>query len=542
MASPSLSDEIQALLAKLPSIDSAPHPECVDAQPQVNVVPSPQFGNDLDAEANISDEESFSPPVPMPGSGPSFFTLPLDSGHNAGVLENAPMETGSRYKTIDVHVSEASSWLSPEESSTTMPLEDTAASLAAPLTMSFLADAPSSRSSSAACVSDASRIPMRQQLCTHSLPHAECDNMSPRSEETAADSSRRAPFGCHSRASPVVADIHMGSCPESPLRRQMREHPPPRDESDPDSTLFYSPSRGEFPLQCQMHTQRSTATFPTPEIAESESVDTTSQLRAGGYASLTGLKTRHELNGEIAKLLCQLEDSDDKDSRWMVVLDDGHELTVRFANLLAISPTQPPARGRSSLPSVAGESLQSRGKTRSPIPQGEALAWLGGPSTPPNLIAQAAPHIDLESGSKVRIMSLGGRADLNGRIGTLLQPASSESPNVGFPDRWLVALDGPSAEELMLSATNLERLDPTPLAKAPQTTLMSTQGNAVSRGTRGPLPLPIVVLLTLVVLSVGILLGAYSHVQDDAVDTDWCPHVDADLCKHGACQLVPSCL
>jgi len=538
MASPSLSDEIHALLANLPSIDSSPNPDCADDK--VDVVPSPQFINDLDAEATISDEECFSPPVPLHASGPSFFTLPPDSGHHAGVLDNTPMEIGSRCEAIDVHVSEESSWLSSEESSTSMRLEDTAAPLVTPLTTSFLADTPPCRLSPAECVSDASGIPMRQQLCAHSLPHADCDNMSPGSKEVAADSSRHSTFGCHLLASPAAADIPVGSRLESPLRRQMREHPPPRDEFEPDAALFSSPSCGEFPFQSQMHTQW--ATIPTPEIAQSESVDTTSLLRAGGYAALTGLKTRHELNGEVAKILYQLEDSDDKDSRWMVVLNDGHELTVRFANLLAISSTQPSSRSRSSLPSLAGGSLQRREESRPPIPQGDALAWLGGPSTPPNPIAQTAPYIDLDCGSKVRIMSLCGRADLNGRTGTLRQPASSKSPSVVLPDRWLVALDGPSAEELVLSATNLELLAPTPLSKAPQIKLMSSQGNAVSRGTRGPVPLPIAVLLTLVVLSVGILLGAYSRVREDAVDPDWCPHLDADSCKHGPCQLVPSCL
>lgn len=127
--------------------------------------------------------------------------------------------------------------------------------------------------------------------------------------------------------------------------------------------------------------------------------------------------------------------------------------------------------------------------------------------------------MSIEPGCKVRVVGLRGRSDLNGQAGVVLEPAHSEMIKIAVPVRWLVALDGPGAEELALSEANLEVIGSTFTTKATQATFAFAQRWIVTaRGSRSSLPLTYIAILTFVALSLGILGGAASREWQEGVE------------------------
>merc|ERR1719329_2086526 len=104
--------------------------------------------------------------------------------------------------------------------------------------------------------------PMRQQLCAHRLPSADVRGMSLGCEEVTVDSNALPDDSHRSFHVPLAT-----SCSERPLRQQTRDHPTPCDEVEAERTSLCFPSRGKFPLRCQIHTQPFVSIRSPPRIS-----------------------------------------------------------------------------------------------------------------------------------------------------------------------------------------------------------------------------------------------------------------------------------
>lgn len=123
----------------------------------------------------------------------------------------------------------------------------------------------------------------------------------------------------------------------------------------------------------------------------------------------------------------------------------------------------------------------------------------------------ALPCASVEPGCKVRAVRLCGRADLNGRQGVVLDSATTD------PQKWLVALEGPVAEELVLSAANLEVVDPSLFSKSAQTPPVPEKRGIAASARRGSLSFTTIACLVVLALAVGALGGAAS-LREEGVE------------------------